>query len=444
VLKSKRDAQRIHAEVSANPDSFPTVAKNFSIDLASQPYGGLIHPIRRYVTDKVIEDTVFSLREGQISPIVEWGIDNYIIFRCEKHLPSQNIDINHVIERLKTQILDEKSRKSSEKFFEQLLKSAKIEKVFGDTVRMTQRPGVAALINDYPISTETLANLCVRRYGKEVLSDMINRFIISQECRKNNIVIKEQDIEMEIREMAIKNLPLKSDGSPNVEQWMKLAVEESGMTAQVYKTNVVFPMLALKRLSKGQFGITEQDLQKSFESNFGEKVRCLAITFEYSEHRRAIEVWNMAKMNPNEKTFRELSEKYSSDPELRLSGGVIPLVHKHSSEEVLEVAAFKLRVGELSEIITIGDNLMILFCIGREPAANVKFDEVKPSLIEDLYGKKQKVAVTVYYENLYKNAVILNLLANTKTENGTTQKFDQTQQTNIRNAENRTPVTPIK
>ncbi|MDR1480251.1 MAG: peptidylprolyl isomerase [Planctomycetaceae bacterium] len=443
VLRSKRDAQQVHAQVTANPESFPTVAKNSSVDPASQPYGGLIHPIRRYSIDKAIEDVVFSLREGQISPIVEWGTDNYIVFRCEKHLPSQNVDINQIRKRLEIQILDEKTRKASEIFFEKLLKNAKIEKVFGDTLRMSQKPGVAAIVNDHPIAIELLANLCVRRYGNEVLGDMINRLIIVQECRKNKIVINEQDIDMEIREMAIKNLPLKENGSPNVELWMKLAMEESGMTAQVYRTNTVFPMLALKRLSKEGVQITNVDLQRSYESNFGEKVRCLAITFEYSEHRRAIEVWNMAKMNPNENNFRELSEKYSSDPALRLSSGVIPLICKHAGDPELEGVAFKLQVGELSQIINVGDNLMILLCVGKEPASNVAFEDTKPRLIEDLLDKKQKLAVTLCYENLYKKSVILNYLASTKTENGTTQKFDPNQPA-VRTANpNSTPVTPI-
>ncbi|MDR0391489.1 MAG: peptidylprolyl isomerase [Planctomycetaceae bacterium] len=443
VLRSKRDAQQIHANVAANPESFDNVAKNYSVDPASQPYGGLIHPIRRYTTDKVIEDVVFSLREGQVSPIVEWA-EAFIIFRCEKHLPPQNVSMDQVRDRLMTKIKDEKTRKISEKFFEQLLQTAKIEKVFGDPMRMAQKPGIAAIVNNHPISTEVLANFCLKRYGKEVLSDMINRLIIVQECRKNQIVITDRDIDVELREMAIKNLPLKKDGQPDVERWMQLAMQESGMTAQVYRANTVFPILALKRLAKSNIEITEADLQKSLESNFGEKVRCLAITFEYSDHRRAMEVWNMAKMNPNEKHFRELAEKYASDPTLRLSGGVIPLIYKHSGEPSLEESAFKLQVGELSQIISVNENLMILFCVGREPAANVKFEEVKPELIEDLYSKKQKIAVTVYYENLYKNSIIFNHLTQTRTENGITQSIDQIQQSKTKTADQKNvPVVPI-
>ncbi|MDR1485339.1 MAG: peptidylprolyl isomerase [Planctomycetaceae bacterium] len=443
VLRSKRDAQRIHAEVTANPESFSNVAKNNSVDPASQPYGGLIHPIRRHNTDKIIEDVVFSLREGQISPIVEWA-ETFIIFRCEKHLPKQNVNIDQVRDRLITQIRDEKTRKTSEKFFNQLLKTAKIEKVFGDPMRMSQNPGIAAIVNNHPITLEILANLCVKRYGKEVLNDMINRLVIIQECRKNKIVITDRDIDMELHEMAIKNLPLKKDGKPDVERWMELAIAESGMTAQVYRTNTVYPILALKRLAKNNIQITEADLQKSMESNFGEKVRCLAITFEYSDHRRAMEVWNMAKMNPNEKYFRELAEKYSSDPTLRLSGGVIPLIYKHSNEPVLEEAAFNLQIGELSQIISVNDSLMILYCVGKEPASNVKLEDVKPELIADLYDKKQKIAVTNCYEILYKKSTIINHLIETRTEGGITQKFDQIQQQGTGTANKRTvPATPI-
>ncbi|MDR2171015.1 MAG: peptidylprolyl isomerase [Planctomycetaceae bacterium] len=443
VLRSKRDAQQIHAQVTTNPDSFANIAKNYSLDPASQPYGGLIHPIRRYATDKIIEDVVFSLKEGQISPVVEWA-ENFIIFRCEKHLPKQNVNIEQVRERLETKIRDEKTRKSSEKFFEQLLKNAKIDMIFGDPMKMTQNPGVAAIVNNHPVTTDVLATYCLKRYGKDVLTDMINRLIIVQECRKRKIVITEKDIDVELRQMAIKNLPLKNDGQPDIERWMKLAMEESGMSAQVYRTNTVFPILALKQLAKDNIEITETDLQKSHESNFGEKIRCRAVTFERNDHRRAMEVWQMAKMNPNEKYFSELSEKYSSDPTLRLSGGLIPLIYKHSGEPVLEEVAFKLQVGELSQIISVGENLMILFCVGKEPASNLKLEDVKPELIEDLLNKKQKIAVAACYENLYKNSLIINNLANTKIEKGITKRIDDEPQNNNTANQKNIPAVTIK
>jgi parvulin-like peptidyl-prolyl isomerase len=452
VLRSKRDAQQILAQVQANPDSFAKFAQEFSVDPASQPYGGLIHPIRRHTTDKVIENVVFSLREGQISNVVEWT-GMFIIFRCEKHLPAQNVDIEQVRARLETKIRDEKTRESSAKFFSQLIANAKIETIFGDPLKQSQKPGYAAIVNGYPITIDTLAELCLKRHGKDVLNDMINRLIIVQECRKKNIVINDRDIDTEIREMAIKNLPLKpEDGQPDVERWMKLAMEESGMTAQLYRINTVFPILALKRLSKSDYAITEVDLQKSYESNFGEKVRCLAITLDPNDYRRAMEVWQKANTNRNEKYFRELSEKYSSDPALRLSGGVIPLIHRHSSDPNLEKEAFALNPGEISQVISGDEKCTILYCIGREPASNIKLEDVKADLIADLHDKMQTRAVANYYEKLYRSSMIVNNLTGTQTQNEVAQKDAKTQQPTTPNTtpgigtanqKNSIPIVPI-
>ena len=51
AVRDEAKAKQIHAQVSANPQSFPRVAIENSEDVNSASVGGLIQPIRRHVGD---------------------------------------------------------------------------------------------------------------------------------------------------------------------------------------------------------------------------------------------------------------------------------------------------------------------------------------------------------------------------------------------------------
>lgn len=410
VLGSRKDAEKVWNDLNANPESFPSIAKNRSLDPASQPYGGLIHPIRRGTVNSEIEKVVFNLKSGEISPIIEWPAGQFLIFRCEQHLQPQNVDQEKVREQLITKIRDVKTRSAAEDVFRELQNRAQVDIIFGNPARMAQVPGVAAIVNGQNIDQTYLSDICLKRYGKSVLSDMISKLIVEQACRKQNIVILDADIDREIREMAIKYLPLRQDGSPNIELWMKMKTEESRMPPEVYRTNTVWPVLALKRLSRSLVQVTEEDIQRGFESNFGKKVRCLAIVFDLKDQRRAQEVWEMANRNKTPENFALLAEKYSMDPESRIARGVIPPISRYSGQPTLENEAFGLLPNELSQIIQVDENWVILYCLGHEEPAITNINDVKADLVADIFEKKQNIAVAKYYENLLHHAAIDNYL----------------------------------
>ncbi|MDR2439913.1 MAG: peptidylprolyl isomerase [Planctomycetaceae bacterium] len=410
VLGSRKDAEKVWNDLNANPESFPSIAKNRSLDPASQPYGGLIHPIRRGTVNSEIEKVVFNLKSGEISPIIEWPAGQFLIFRCEQHLQPQNVDQEKVREQLITKIRDVKTRSAAEDVFRELQNRAQVDIIFGNPARMAQVPSVAAIVNGQNIDQTYLSDICLKRYGKSVLSDMISKLIVEQACRKQNIVILDADIDREIREMAIKYLPLRQDGSPNIELWMKMKTEESRMPPEVYRTNTVWPVLALKRLSRSLVQVTEEDIQRGFESNFGKKVRCLAIVFDLKDQRRAQEVWEMANRNKTPENFALLAEKYSMDPESRIARGVIPPISRYSGQPTLENEAFGLLPNELSQIIQVDENWVILYCLGHEEPAITNINDVKADLVADIFEKKQNIAVAKYYENLLHHAAIDNYL----------------------------------
>ena len=412
VLKSQAEAEVVLAEVRANPESFPSVAKNKSLDPVSRPFGGMIQPIRRNSLIpqlKMIEDTVFALKVGEISNIVQTPIGEHIIFRCEQHFPSANVEYDIKRKELAEKIRDIKRQKAADEVFSDIQDRAQVEEIYGNQMLMAQRPGIAAMVNGQPIAIDALAEQCANRFGKTVLSTMIDLKIVDQACRREKITITNEDIDAEIRQMALTSLPMRN-GQPDVEGWIKLATSDGQTPFAVYRTNTIWAILALKRLTANLVGVTNEDIRKAYEATFGPRVQCLAIPIALKDHRRALEAWNLANANRTKENFSEVAKKYSYDAEIGLAGGVIPAIARHHGQPVLEEKAFALKPGEISEITQVDDFWVILFCIGHEEQKKTNLDEVSATLHADIFEKKQKVVIAQYYETLHQNAIIMNHL----------------------------------
>ena len=102
----------------------------------------------------------------------------------------------------------------------------------------------------------------------------------------------------------------------------------------------------------------------------------------------------------------------------------MPPIQRFGGQPTLEQEAFTLRAGELSGIVQAGDKFVIMFCEGRTKPENVKFDEVRQNILEDLREKKLRLAMADEFAKIQDAATIDNYLA------GTTQSSKQ-QQSNL-------------
>ena len=125
-----------------------------------------------------------------------------------------------------------------------------------------------------------------------MLEGIINRKLLEEACQKRNISITEDDLQQEIAQQAAVNVKPKADGSPDVAAWMAVVTKQRRVSADIYRSNVVWPTVALKKLVRDKIEVNEDDLKKGYEANYGPRVRCLAIVL--NDERRAQRVFDMA------------------------------------------------------------------------------------------------------------------------------------------------------
>jgi len=412
-VRKREKAQQLLAQAQADPEAFGKLAKDHSEDRASASAYGLIPPIRRHVGDPTVEQVAYSLQEGEVSGIVEVA-NQFLIIKCEKRIGRSAIAPNQEKEatrRIVEHLRDQKLREAGTALFKRLQDEAQVKNVYNNPQLSRQMPGVAALINGRQLTIRELSEECLVRHGLDVLEGEINRLLLTQQLGKRKLAVSQQDIDAEIARAADANVFTKPDGSPDVQAWLKEVTKVDGATIDLYVSDAVWPTVALKKIVAGKVKVTQEDLHKGFEANYGPRVQALAIVL--GSLRQAQQVWEMARNDPTDLFFGKLAEQYSIEPTSKANSGRIPPIQRYGGQDTIEEVAFGLKPGEMSGILSVGDKNIILRCLGRTKPVVSDFNTVRALLYKDLLEKKMRIAMAKEFDRIHESSQIDNFLAGT-------------------------------
>jgi parvulin-like peptidyl-prolyl isomerase len=409
VVRSQAEGEKLRAQALAAPDDFGALARQHSIDVGSASANGWVQPVRRHSGDAQFEAAVFALEPSDISPVVQVA-DQFIIVKCEGRLPAAEVKLDDVRPRLAEELREKKSRTASTDLFRKLQDASTVENVLNDPAKAAARPGVAALVNGDPIAVEQVRRECLERHGADVLEIMITRTLLQQALEREKLQVGQADIDAEIALAAERLGFRKPDGTIDTAGWIERVTREQKLPVRHYLEDIVQPTVALKKLV-GKVPVTQEDLDKAFTATFGPRAKCRVIILD--NQRRAQEVWSLARENPTAEMMGELAEKYSVDPASRALRGEVPPIQKYGGQPAIEREAFALKPGELSGVLQVADRFLVLFCEGFTAPAQVKFEEVRNELYDDIFEKKQRIEMARHFTHLREGATIDNFLAGT-------------------------------
>jgi parvulin-like peptidyl-prolyl isomerase len=413
AVSQAEKAKGLHAAAVAAPETFRRLAKEQSEDAASASVEGLLPPIRRNSGDDQLERIAFQLQPNEISPIFQVG-EMHVMLQCVRQLPATPPNaqmIPAIQQRITDQIRDQRLGEAANQIFAALQKSSQLTTVFGNKEFEAKHPGVAAFLNQEAIPMDQLAAECIARHGREILKGEINRVLLAAALKGNNKSVEQADIDAEVARAADSMGYLKPDGTPDVDAWLKSIIEEEGATIDLYVQDAVWPSVALKKLVQETVSLSPEDLQKGFAANFGPRAEVLAIVL--SNQRTAEEVWQQARKSLTEQSFGELAAKYSVEPVSRSNYGKVPPIRHHTGQPTLEKAAFELQPGEISGVIALKDQYVVLYKQGETNPVVKDFEAVRPELEKELLEKKLRTAMQKQLDTLLTAAQIDNFLEQT-------------------------------
>ena len=271
---------------------------------------------------------------------------------------------------------------------------------------LSDAPRYVARVNGQLITFDELAQECVDVHGKDVLDNLINRIVIQQACKERGIEVAGREVHQEVIRLA-KRFGLDRD------TWFKMIEGERGLSPVQYERDIIWPMLALKKLAGREVRITEQDLDQAYEDNFGEKVKARMIVLD--NQRRAMQLWEQLRKAPE--TFEEMAREHSVDPNTRALGGTIPPIRRYSGHEGLRAAAFKMRrPGEISGVIQLTPNrFAILQFDGRTERVDHDAKAVRVQLQTELMEQEVQKLVADTFQDIKNVARVDNYITGEST-----------------------------
>ena len=290
-----------------------------------------------------------------------------------------------------------------------------------------------ALVNGKPITRQQLADACISRRGEEILETLIARELIEQEMAKCKVKVTPAEVDAEIERVA------QTVAHVSKEQWLAALADKKKISPSQYAHDIIYPSLALKKLTADSVRVTDDEINEALESYYGEKLRCRIIMF--NNMNIAKQTWEDLKRTPG--AWDKLVAERSIDQATRSVGGVLTEpIARHAEPRNVSDAAFRELVdidpaiknddpaelkkyqpknGDITGVIQVTEgSWVIMRREGVEPAR--KFDGKDKLLAEQfrrtLFDAKVEAEVQTFYGELLRRAAVENhLTGDTKLAN---------------------------
>jgi parvulin-like peptidyl-prolyl isomerase len=274
---------------------------------------------------------------------------------------------------------------------------------FDSPVGAQSANSVVAVVNADPITRQMLSDATLERYGVSVLDNVIiNRQLILQACKDRGLEVTETEVNQEITRLATKF-------GFAVQDYLKLLQDERDIDPGQYGREIVWPMLALRKLVQDQVEPTPEEFDRAFLAQYGEAVKCRMIMVAQEEKARQLHRQAMA--NPN--AFGPLAKANSEDEVSASVGGLIPPIRKFMGDSRLEEAAFALQDGQISPVMQLADQWIFLQSVRRIPAttpAMTAMPAIREQINDRIRDQKMKGAANELFAKLQRDSNVIRVI----------------------------------
>src|SRR5262249_34671445 len=221
-------------------------------------------------------------------------------------------------------------------------------------------------------------------------------------CKEKGIVVTNAEVEAALAE-DLKSLNV------NLKDFEEKVLRQAPYRKSLYewKEDVIRVKLAMRKLCAANVQATADDLQKAFQAYYGEKVKCRMLLYPKEEEHVVMKMYD--KIRGSEDEFGRAARQQPSVQLAAKAGEIPPIAWNTTGDDQLEKAAYRLRPGEVSEIIGTPQGLVILKCDARIPPDPTKKQKTeRPALEKEIIKKK------LQYEEIPKTCEALQKQANAK------------------------------
>jgi hypothetical protein len=255
---------------------------------------------------------------------------------------------------------------------------------------------VAYIYDNTPITREELGEYLIARYGTEKLDLLINKKIIEHACKERGIDVSAAEVDADI-DNTINGL-----GGVDRKTFIEKVLSARHLSLYEWREDVVRPRLLLTKLCRDRVKIEQKDIEEAFEMHYGEKIDAQVIIYPTGMQSHDLaKVYDKIRGSADE---FDREARQQSDANLARTAGHIKPISRHTCPQ-LEQAAFRLKPGEISEMIETPEGIVVIKCLSRLPAEKGKsIDKEREALTKEVTEKKVAQMIPTIFKELLAEA----------------------------------------
>jgi peptidyl-prolyl cis-trans isomerase SurA len=252
----------------------------------------------------------------------------------------------------------------------------------------------------------------LKKARQEVLDHLIDSKLLEEEMKKKKIEVSDRDVDAAIQDI-LKTSNLSEDG-------LKKALAREGMTFTAYRHKVrdeLGKMRLVGREIKSKIIIEDDEVRKRYQENLEKyseplEVKIQQVFFPLGQdapkdqvaavQREALTILERARRGDD---FSQLAKVYSHGPEAG-EGGVLGYFKKQELVRELEEAAFKLKPGEISDLVKSPAGFHILKVLERKGGEPRPFAEVQNRIRDEAMQEESEKKFNAWMKDLKSKAYI--------------------------------------
>jgi peptidyl-prolyl cis-trans isomerase C len=239
-------------------------------------------------------------------------------------------------------------------------------------------------------------------YGKAI-DELIDRELQYQDAKAQGVKIEKEKIDAQLDKFKKR---FKS------EQEYKAAIEKENTTEEKVRARIEKELLAQAAFTMNvteKAKMSDPALKEFYEKNPAKfkqpesvKIRIISV----KDDKKATDILAMIKKGDD---FAEIASNFSEDS-YRIRGGDAGYLHKGRMLPEIDEAAFKMKVGEVSDIIRAESNHFIIKVEDKKPEQQMTFEQTKDKLRKELETERAGELKQKWMDSLRSKAKIEILL----------------------------------
>lgn len=246
---------------------------------------------------------------------------------------------------------------------------------------------------------------------RNALDQLVVYTLLAQESKARGIKVDDTEVNQKVQELR---------GQFPSQEAFDAALKTRGMTEESLRHDASVDLSVNKLMDTqvaGAAAATDTDAKDFYDKNPDkfkqeERIRASHILIHVDQNappavraKAKAQIESILKQARSGADFATLARKYSQDDSAQ-AGGDLNYFSPGQMVPQFDAVAFKLKVGQISDVVTTEFGYHIIKVTDRKPARTVPFDEAKPQIMQFLTEQKKQQQADAYIDALKKKSKI--------------------------------------